>query len=80
MSSNENLKLVCTNVINGATIEVYEPANMTVEEKRKVLINMYDAINEIADSLEKRGIDTSKWFYTENQIAEMKKNPKCKFI
>lgn len=52
----------------------------TEEQIRERLIKIYDVINNIARKAEKRGVDTSKWFYTSKQIRELKKNPENKFI
>lgn len=53
---------------------------MTVAQKRKQLRKIYDTINEIARNCEKRGIDTSDWFYTDEEIEKMKKDPRYTFI
>lgn len=53
---------------------------MTVAQKRKALKNLYDTINDIARHCEARGIDTSDWFYTKEQIEEMKKDPNYIFL
>ena len=42
--------------------------------------NLYDTINEIARNCERRGIDTSDWFYTDEEIEKMKKDPRYTFI
>ncbi len=53
---------------------------MTVAQKRENLRKLYDTINEIARNCEKRGINTSDWFYTADEIEKMKKDPKYTFI
>lgn len=53
---------------------------MTVAQKRKALKNIYDTINDIASSCENKGIDTSNWFYTNEELEEMKKSPDYIFI
>ncbi|MCX4249664.1 MAG: hypothetical protein OSJ65_07900 [Bacilli bacterium] len=62
-----------------STVIVHIP-QMTVAQKRKQLRKIYDTINEIARSCEKRGIDTSDWFYTDEEIEKMKKDPRYTFI
>lgn len=62
-----------------STVIVHVP-QMTVAQKRKSLIKLYDTINEIARSCEQRGIDTSSWFYTQEEIEKMKKDERYTFI
>lgn len=62
-----------------STVIVHIP-QMTVAQKRKQLRKIYDTINEIARNCEKRGIDTSDWFYTDEEIEKMKNNPRYTFI
>lgn len=45
-----------------------------IEKKRRNLIEFYDAMNDAARTLEQNGIDTSKWFYTPEQLEEAVKN------
>ncbi len=53
---------------------------LTVVQLRKNLTNLYDIINDIARNCEKREIDTSNWFYTNEEIEKMKKDTKYTFI
>lgn len=50
----------------------------TDEELRENLSNLYDVVNEIAATLTKE--ETKDWFYTDEQIEKMKKDPKYRFI
>lgn len=52
----------------------------TEEQIKRKLTQIYDVINEIADSAKTRGIDTSKWFYTNKQLKKLKENPNNNFI
>lgn len=52
----------------------------TEEQIKRKLTQIYDAINEIADSAKMRGIDTSKWFYTNKQLKKLKEDPNNNFI
>ncbi len=52
----------------------------TEEQIKRKLTQIYDVINEIADSAKIRGIDTSKWFYTNKQLKKLKENPNNNFI
>lgn len=62
-----------------STVIVHIP-RMTVAQKRERLREIYDTINQIARSCEQRGIDTSDWFYTKEELEELKKNPEYTFI
>lgn len=52
----------------------------TEDQIKKHLIKIYDVINDIARKAERRGVDTSKWFYTSKQIRQLKESPENKFI
>lgn len=52
----------------------------TEEQIKRKLTQIYDVINEIADSVKTRGIDTSKWFYTNKQLKKLKEDPNNNFI
>jgi len=64
----------------GNTIIKIVIPEMTVAQKRKALKNIYDTINDIAISCENKGIDTSNWFYTNEELEEMKNSPNYIFI
>lgn len=66
--------------IGQSTIEICVKEIPTEEQIQQYLINIYDGINDLARKLEEKGIDTSNWFYTTDQINEMKKDPSIKFI
>ena len=51
-----------------------------IPQKRNHLIKIYDVVNDIARKAEKRGVDTSKWFYTEKQLKILKQDPINEFI
>ena len=50
--------------------------NLSMDEKRENLRNLYDAINDIAKSLWEKGEDVSKYFYTKEEYEEIKKTSK----
>lgn len=54
--------------------------NLSDEERRKNLKDLYDYINKLADKYEKKGINVDSWFYTEEEIKILKSNEKYKFI
>jgi len=62
-----------------STVIVHIP-RMTVAQKRESLRKVYDTINKIARRCEQRGIDTSDWFYTKEEIERLKEDPNCLFI
>lgn len=47
---------------------------------KKNLKEIYDVINKIARAHEEKGEDVSDWFYKDEQIEKLKKDPKNKFI
>lgn len=61
-------------------IEVCIEVIPTEDQVNKYLTNIYDVVNNIAAKAEKRGIDTSKWFYSTKQIQLLKESPDNKFI
>ena len=63
-----------------AQVEFHIDEIPTEEQVKNRLIKIYDTINKIATNAEKRGIDTSKWFYTPKQIKSMKERNKQLFI
>lgn len=63
-----------------ARIEVCVESIPTEDQVKKYLTNIYDVVNNIAAKAEKRGVDTSKWFYTTKQIQKLKESPENKFI
>ena len=62
-----------------STVVVHVP-RMTVAQKRDRLKKIYDTVNQIARKCEQRGIDTSDWFYTEEEIEKLNKDPRYIFI
>lgn len=67
--------------LGSTEINFYDDAIPTsTEDKKKNIIKLYDTINNIADKAEKRGIDTSKWFYTDKQLKLLKEEKKELFI
>lgn len=51
-----------------------------MNEEKKNLKKLYDVINKIAMAHREKGEDVSDWFYTKEQVQELKKDPKNKFI
>lgn len=76
----ENYNLISRIETENSIVEIYEEKEKDIKVVRQNLTNLYDVIFSIARSAEEKGIDVSDWFYTEEQIQEMKKNPKYKFI
>ena len=62
-----------------SVIEIYT-SELSIEEQKKNLINLYQIINEISDNQEKKGINTSDWFYTQQELQEMRKSGQYKFL
>ena len=66
--------------IGNTQIEVCIENIPTEEQTKKRLTQVYDVINDIARKAEKRGVNTSKWFYTEKQLNKLKLNAENHFI
>ncbi len=53
------------------------------EDKEKIktnLIKLYDTINLLADKFNRKGIDTSNWFLSQQDIEKMKQENKYTFL
>ena len=53
------------------------------EDKKKIktnLIKLYDTINLLADKFNRKGIDTSNWFLSQQDIEKMKQENKYTFL
>ena len=59
-------------------VEVY--SNVTPEERKTNLINLYKTINKIANEKRKKGENVDDWFYTEEELEEIKKNGKYELL
>ena len=55
-------------------------SNVTQEEKKQNLKNIYDVINKIADSQREKGKNVDDWFYTQEEINKIKKNNSMNLI
>lgn len=80
MLENKGYHTIKNLKIDNTEIEVCMGNSLSVEDKKNNLVKIYDVINEIAGCVEKRGIDTSKWFYTKKQLKQLKQDPTNKFI
>lgn len=50
--------------------------DLTIEERRNNLKELYDVMNSIGKKLFDNGIDVSKYFYTQEQYNSLLKNSK----
>lgn len=65
---------------NGKTeIEIYD-SEISEEEQRANLVNLYKTINEIADNQRKQGRNVDDWFYSKAQLEQMKRSGEYKFL
>lgn len=55
-------------------------SNVTKEEKKQNLKNIYDVVNRIADNQRLAGNNVDDWFYSENELENLKKNNSPKLI
>ena len=76
----DNYHLIKTIESDNSTIEIYDVANKEINKERQNLINLYDTIFEISNSLTSRGINTDDWFYSKSQIKDMKQDSNYRFI
>ena len=66
--------------IGNTKIELCIENKPTEEQIKRRLTQIYDVINDIASKAEKRGINTTKWFYTEKQLNKLRLNAENHFI
>lgn len=55
-------------------------SSVTPEEKKQNLKNIYDVVNRIADSQRDKGNNVDDWFYTQEELEELKRNNSPKLI
>lgn len=80
MKENKSYHTVKKLKLGQSEVEICIESIPTENQIRKYLINIYDVINKIALNAEKRGVDTSKWFYTNSQVRLLKENLENHFI
>lgn len=80
MKNTESYHTIKELTLGKTQIRVCIESIPTEEQIRERLTKIYDVVNNIAYKAEKRGVDTSKWFYTSKQIRKLKNNPENKFI
>lgn len=64
--------------IGKAKVEII--SNVTPEERRENLKNIYDVVNKIADQKRAEGIDVESWFYSAQELENLKKSKNAKLI
>lgn len=80
MKKNESYHTIKNLTLGQTEIEICIESIPTQEELRNHLIKIYDVVNDIAIKAEKRGVNTSKWFYTDKQLNLLKQSPDNNFI
>lgn len=60
--------------LENSVVEI-ERSIASKEEIKKNLIELYDVVNEIAEEQRKKGVDTSDWFYTKQELESIKNDP-----
>ena len=80
MENTESYHTIKELTLGKTKIRVCIESIPTEDQVKKRLIKIYDVVNDIAAKAEKRGVDTSKWFYTPKQIRQLKESPENKFI
>ena len=64
--------------IGNTKIEII--SNGTEAERKENLKNMYDVINNIADKKRAEGKNVDDWFYTTEELENLRKDSNYKFI
>lgn len=64
--------------IGNTEIEII--SNNTEAERKENLKNMYDVINNIADKKRAEGKNVDDWFYTAEELENLRKDSNYKFI
>lgn len=64
--------------IGKAKVEII--SNVTPEERKENLKNVYDVVNKIADKKRAEGIDVENWFYSAQELENLKKSKNAKLI
>lgn len=64
--------------IGKAKVEII--SNVTPEERKENLKNIYDVINEIADRKRAEGINVDSWFYSAQEVENLKKTNSNRLI
>ena len=80
MENTESYHTIKELALGKTQIRVCIESIPTEDQVKRRLTKIYDVVNDIAHKAEKRGVDTSKWFYTPKQIRQLKESPENKFI
>lgn len=64
--------------IGKAKVEII--SNVTPEERKENLKNVYDVVNKIADKKRAEGIDVESWFYSAQELENLKKSNSAKLV
>lgn len=65
-------------ILGQSKVEIF--SSCLEKEKRQNLIEMYNAVNEIADLKRSKQINVDDWFYKQEELLTMKKNGDYEFI
>lgn len=55
-------------------------SNVTPEEKKQNLKNIYDVVNRIADNQRLAGNNVDNWFYTQKELENLKNSNSPRLI
>jgi len=80
MENTESYHTIKELTLGKTQIRVCIESIPTEEQVKKRLTKIYDVVNDIARKAERRGVDTSKWFYTPKQIRQLKESQENRFI
>lgn len=62
-----------------AEIEIYT-SEISKEEQKENLTNLYKTINQIADNQREKGNNVDNWFYSKKELEKMKESGKYNFL
>lgn len=62
-----------------AEIEIYT-SDISKEEQKENLTNLYKTINQIADNQRAKGHNVDNWFYSKSELEKMKESGKYNFL
>ena len=60
-------------------IEIYD-SEISIEEQKNNLFNLYKTVNNIAESQRKKGNNVDDWFYSKKELEKMEKSGNYNFL
>lgn len=73
------MELINKMQIGNTTIEAYS-SDITLDQQKENLKDLYKVINEIAEEKRQQGKNVDDWFYSKEQLKYMKESGKYNFL